>query len=122
VRLLLDTHTFIWEVTGQARLPIRTSELIAAADEVLLSVASVWEAEIKRASGRLDAPDMVDAAARVAVRLLPITGEHATWAARLPAHHSDPFDRLLVAQAHLEGLVLVSKDEVLRRYGIPVAW
>ena len=122
MRLLLDTHAFLWQVAGKEQLPASTRKLIAAADEVVLSVASVWEAEIKRAAGRLEAPAMVEAAARAGVRLLAITAEHATQAAQLPVHHRDPFDRLLVAQAQAESLVLVTKDAILGRYGIAVAW
>jgi PIN domain nuclease of toxin-antitoxin system len=96
--------------------------LIEEADAVLLSAASVWEAEIKRAAGKLDAPPLEEAAARAAVRVLAIDAAHAAAAAHLPLHHRDPFDRMLVAQAQIERLALVSKDDVLRRYGVPVAW
>ena len=122
MRLLLDTHAFLWLITGDARLPATTRSLIDAAESVLLSVASVWEAEIKRAAGHLDVPPVADAAERVDVSLLAITGAHATAAAQLPLHHRDPFDRMLVAQARVESLVLVSKDTALRRYGVAVAW
>ncbi len=122
MRLLLDTHTFIWQVRDDERLPATTSALIAAADLVALSVASVWEGEIKRAAGRLDAPALAEAAESVGVALLAITAEHATRAAHLPFHNDDPFDRLLVAQAQAESLVLVTKDAILGRYGIAVAW
>jgi len=122
VRLLLDPHTFLWQVAGDARLPVETREMIAAADVVLLSVASVWEGEIQRAAGRLDAPAFAEAAESVGVALLAISAEHVTRAAHLPFHHKDPFDRLLVAQAQAESLVLVTKDAILGRYGIAVAW
>jgi PIN domain nuclease of toxin-antitoxin system len=122
VRFLLDTHAFLWLVAGDERLPIRARELVDRAASVLLSSASVWEAEIKRAAGRLAAPPIAAAAERSGVGLLAITAEHATVAAQLPPLHRDPFDRMLVAQARVEGLVLVSKDDVLRGYGVPVTW
>lgn len=86
-----------------------------------VSAATVWEIEIKRALGRLRAPD--DIAARVddsGYERLTITFEHAAEAGRLPRHHGDPFDRMLVAQARLEGLTLVTADESIRRYDVPV--
>lgn len=122
MRVLLDTHTFMWLATDDPELPTRTSELIETAEAQTLSVASIWEGEIKRAAGRLDAPPFAEAARSVGIELLDITAAHATAAAALPRLHGDPFDRLLVAQAQLEGLVLVTKDEAIRRYGVPTAW
>lgn len=122
MRLLLDTHAFLWLVAGDQRLPASARALVAGAERVLLSAASVWEAEIKRAANRLSIPPVVEAARRADVEVLPITADHAHAAAHLPMHHRDPFDRMLVAQAQLEGLVLVSKDEALRHYGVPTAW
>lgn len=122
MRLLLDTHAFLWLIAGDERLPATARMIIDAAEDVFLSTASVWEAEIKRAAGQLDAPGIAGAARRVQVAKLDITAEHATVAAHLPMHHRDPFDRMLVAQARVESLVLVSKDETVRRYGAAVAW
>ena len=122
MRVLLDTHAFIWLTEGDRRLPASAQASIEEAEERYLSIGSVWEAEIKRALGRLKTLPLAAAAERVGMPLLAITAEHATAAARLPRHHGDPFDRLLVAQAQLEGLVLISKDEVMRRYGVAVAW
>ena len=122
MRLLLDTHAFLWLVAGDERLPKTAQAAIERADAVALSVASVLEAEIKRAAGKLNAPPLEQAAARAAVSLLAITAPHAAVAAHLPLHHRDPFDRMLVAQAQIERLVIVSKDDVLRRYGVAVAW
>ncbi|MDQ3631231.1 MAG: type II toxin-antitoxin system VapC family toxin [Actinomycetota bacterium] len=122
MRLLLDTHAFLWLVAGDERLPMTARALIDASEEVLLSSASVWEAEIKRAAGRLEASPIADAAERARIRPLAITSDHATAAAHLPPHHRDPFDRMLVAQARAESLVIVSKDEAVRRYGVAVAW
>lgn len=122
MRFLLDTHAFLWLVAGDERLPATARRSIDEADAVLLSAASVWEAEIKRAAGKLDVPPLEEAAARAAVPVLAISAAHAAAAAHLPLHHRDPFDRMLVAQAQVERLVVVSKDEALRRYGVAVAW
>ncbi|HEX6388227.1 MAG TPA: type II toxin-antitoxin system VapC family toxin [Solirubrobacteraceae bacterium] len=122
MRFLLDTHAFLWLIAGDERLPATARASIDDADAVFLSAASVWEAEIKRAAGKLDVPPLEQAAARAVVPVLAITAAHATVAAHLPLHHRDPFDRMLVAQAQVERLVLVSKDDVLRRYGVATAW
>lgn len=122
MRLLLDTHAFLWLVAGDGRLPDTARALIDTATDVSLSTASVWEAEIKRAAGRLSAPPIAVAAQRADIALLAITPQHATVAAHLPLHHRDPFDRLLVAQTQCEGLVLLTKDRVVHRYGVAVAW
>lgn len=122
MKTLLDTHAFLWLVAGDERLPDSVRRLVASASGVLLSAASVWEGEIKRAAGRLSVPPLAALARAVGVTVLPITAEHAEVAAHLPLHHRDPFDRMLVAQAQAESLVLVSKDEAMRRYGVPVAW
>lgn len=120
--LLLDTHAFLWLIAGDARLPPSAQRLIDSAAVVLLSAASVWEAELKRAAGRLAVPPLASAARAAGIGVLPITAEHAEAAAHLPLHHRDPFDRMLVAQAEVEALVLVSKDDAIRRYGAAVAW
>jgi PIN domain nuclease of toxin-antitoxin system len=88
---------------------------------VYVSAASIWEVEIKRAVGRLRAP--ADLTARVedsGYERLPITFEHAREAGRLPLHHRDPFDRVLVAQARLDGLTLMTADQRLARYHVPI--
>lgn len=122
MRLLLDTHAFLWLVAGDERLPRSARSLISGAAGLALSTASVWEAEIKRAAGRLAVPPLREAARRVDVPVLPLTPDDAEAAAHLPLHHRDPFDRMLVAQAMLGGFVLVTKDDALRRYGVPTAW
>ena len=122
MKLLLDTHAFLWLVAGDERFPAGARTLVAGAERVVLSAASVWEAEIKRAAGRLSVPPVAEAARRADIEVLPVSAEHATAAAHLPLLHRDPFDRMLVAQAQVEGLVLVSKDDAVRRYGVPTAW
>jgi PIN domain nuclease of toxin-antitoxin system len=97
------------------------------ATEIVLSVASIWEVGIKHAMGKLPlnagVPALVDEAAReLRARVLPIEMDHVIEAAGLPMHHRDPFDRLLVAQARTEGLTLVTLDEALRPYDVPLLW
>jgi len=88
-------------------------------NDVWVSAVSPWEIEIKRAVGRLDAPDdVIDEIGRAGFSPLPITFEHGVAAGRLPLHHGDPFDRLLVAQAQLEGLTIVTRDPAFERYQV----
>jgi PIN domain nuclease of toxin-antitoxin system len=124
VRLLADTHAALWLLGDDKRLSEHADELLTATtNEVLLSAAVVWEVAIKRSLGKLDAPDgfakqLLDGGAVA----LPVSMDHAEAVNSLPWHHRDPFDRLLVAQASIEDAVLVSNDERLRAYGVPIAW
>ena len=94
---------------------------IGDAEVVFVSAATVWEIEIKRALGRLDAPeDLVRRVDDAGYERLIITFEHASEAGRLPLLHGDPFDRMLIAQARLEGLTLATSDESIARYGVPL--
>jgi PIN domain nuclease of toxin-antitoxin system len=89
----------------------------------LVSAVTMWEVAIKRRLGKLEAPaDLLPQLERAGVELLPVTARHADLVGSLPLHHRDPFDRLLVAQAALEGVPLVSSDRSLRRYDIEVLW
>jgi len=121
LRLLLDTHVFIWWSGGQPIAPAAAEAIGAPDNEILVSAASVWEAEIKAATGklRLDA-DLETEPAQHGFRALDITAAHAVTAARLSMHHGDPFDRILVAQAQVEGLTIVSRDPVFDRYAVAV--
>jgi len=117
-RLLLDTHLLLWAVSAPQKLSLATRKRLDAC-EVFISAASIWEVSIKSALGKLDA----DPAALLAeiepagFRLLPVTGEHAAAVARLPPIHNDPFDRMLVAQAKTEPLLLLTNDAALAGYG-----
>jgi len=120
-RLLLDTHVWLWWQVDHPRLGTATREAIAAASEVRLSAASVWEISIKSALGKLSLPKGADILRELELDgfvPLPIELEHATRVADLPALHRDPFDRMLVAQAMLEGLTLVTADPHLAKYGV----
>ncbi len=118
-RLLLDTHVFLWWRMDSRRLRAPARSAIAGADVVFVSAASAWEAAIKVALGRLRIPEPLEAGViDSGFERLPIGFAHAELAAALPAHHADPFDRMLVAQARLEGLTLVTGDRRLERYEI----
>jgi PIN domain nuclease of toxin-antitoxin system len=125
VNLLLDTHLVLWWMTGEASRISKRALASLGSDgcEPVVSAVTIWETALKRCLGKLDAPgDLLSQLEQAGVELLPVTPRHANLVATLPLHHRDPFDRLLVAQATLEGLPLVSEDEALRRYDIEVVW
>jgi PIN domain nuclease of toxin-antitoxin system len=109
----------LWAAAGRLQGDVRTV-IERDATEVLVSAVTVWEIEIKRALHRIRAPDdvarLVDESG---FHRLSITFEHAREAGRLPLHHGDPFDRMLIAQARVEGLVLATRDERIRPYEVP---
>ena len=89
------------------------------ANDIFVSAASIWELATKRAIGKLSfSRSIVDAASEFGFEILPVTGSHAEHAGGLPRHHNDPFDRLIIAQAHLEGMVLGTQDRLMRPYGV----
>ena len=120
--LLLDAHAVLWALSGGRELRSDTrSALEDPANEVLVSAGTVWEIEIKRAAGRLEAPsDILQAIEATGFMTLPITGADAERAARLPRHHGDPFDRMLVAQAQRLDALIVSRDSALSAYNVDV--
>jgi PIN domain nuclease of toxin-antitoxin system len=120
LRLLLDTHVFLWWVAKSPELGTDARRAIADRDSfVTVSAAVVWEIGIKRALGKLKVPSgIIEQMQRHAFEPLSITVEHAVEAASLPLHHRDPFDRMLVAQAYLEGLTIVTRDPKIQRYGV----
>jgi PIN domain nuclease of toxin-antitoxin system len=118
MRLLLDTHIFLWIATNDPRLSTRARRLISAADERFVSSASIWEAAIKAGLGKLDIDvgELIRAISASGIRELPVRAVHGAVVRDLPHHHRDPFDRLLVAQARHEPLRLVTADAHLARY------
>lgn len=106
------------------RLSKKAAAAIGAADaRILISAVVIWEVAIKRRLGKLDAPaDLLEQLERAGVDLLPITARHADRVGTLPMHHRDPFDRLLVAQADVDGLALVTADSELSDYGVKLIW
>jgi PIN domain nuclease of toxin-antitoxin system len=123
VSYLLDTHVLLWWMEDAPRLGSGVRDLIADPDhDVVVSAASIWEAAIKRALGKLrfDTPALLQALRQESVRVLSITAEHALAAGDLPRHHDDPFDRMLVAQAAAEGFRIVTHDGRLQQYGVGI--
>jgi PIN domain nuclease of toxin-antitoxin system len=121
LRLLLDTHVLLWWFAGERLVP-EAKGLIAAPDsDVFVSAASAWEAEIKAQLGKLTVRgDLAAQVARDGFIELPVSFAHGVAAARLPPHHHDPFDRMLVAQARFEGLTIVTRDPAFDRYSVAV--
>jgi len=118
--LLLDTHTFLWWVSDWEQIAEPAREAIAdPGNTVFVSAVSGWEIGVKRARGRLVAPEnLAPVAAEKGFEHLPLTFQHAERAAVLPAHHRDPFDRMLVAEAQADGLVLATRDAQIARYDV----
>ena len=118
MRFLLDTHIFLWAVAGSPLLKPAVRRAIASADQVFVSAASIWEVAIKARLGKIEAdPDELVAAIETSGFMeLPVRAAHSAGVARLALHHSDPFDRLLVAQAIAEPLKLLTADAVLAKY------
>lgn len=120
---LLDTHVLLWWMDDAPRLQSRVRDLISNPDhDVVVSAASIWEAAIKRAIGKLrfETPVLLQALRDGRVRVLAITAEHALAAGDLPRHHDDPFDRMLVAQAAAEGLSIITHDRRLEQYRVDI--
>jgi len=124
VKLLLDTHAALCWLADDARIgPAAERQLSDETNRILLSAAVVWEVAIKRSLGKLQAPGNLAATLVAAgVKPLAITLDHANTVESLPWHHRDPFDRMLVAQALAEGATIVSQDERMQPYGVPVIW
>lgn len=122
MNLLLDTHVLLWWLAGQTDLMPRATAAIAAPEsDVTVSAASIWEISIKKGRGRLRAPDeLVRAIEAEEFHEMPIRMIHAERAGALPPHHADPFDRMLIAQAQLEGLTIVTSDKAFEAYGVPL--
>jgi PIN domain nuclease of toxin-antitoxin system/antitoxin (DNA-binding transcriptional repressor) of toxin-antitoxin stability system len=120
VKILLDTHILLWWLADDERLPSQAAATIGDPDtEVAVSAASAWEISIEQAAGRLEAPDdLLDALAANDFGALAITAAHAVAAGRLPPHHADPFDRMLIAQAQIEGFTLISVDRRFSDYDV----
>ncbi len=120
MRLLLDTRALLWWLADAPALgPSARGAIASAESAVAFSAASAWEIAIKRAAGRLVVPDdLLDRLGAEAFDPLPMTPRHAWHAGALPAHHADPFDRMLVAQAAIEGMTLVTADPQIARYDV----
>jgi len=120
VRYLLDTHVLLWARSTPDRLSGEALDVLLSADDVLyVSMASLWECAIKSSIGKLAVPDRFYRIVADDYEVLGIDVSHVEACAQLPLHHRDPFDRLLVAQAQLGGLILVTRDQNIARYDVP---
>jgi PIN domain nuclease of toxin-antitoxin system len=124
VTLLLDTHALLWWLADDPALTqVARTTIRAGGTLVLVSAAIAWEISIKQALGKLEAPDDLEAAlAASRFQPLPITVAHALAAGRLPRHHDDPFDRMLIAQAQYTQLTIVTHDPKFRLYDVDILW
>ncbi len=122
MRVLLDTHVILWTLTTSGSIRSEARDVLGATDtRRVVSVASLWEIAIKRAIGRLSAPeDLPEYLARTRHEILPVSAAHAWSVSGLPPHHRDPFDRLLVAQAIAEDIPLITHDRQLERYDVRI--
>jgi PIN domain nuclease of toxin-antitoxin system len=128
MKVLVDTHTFLWDLMANPRSSRRAREMLRSDEhELFFSLVSLWEIAIKIKTGKLNAIGSSVAYIRdemnaYSMELLPIRYEHILQLEALPAHHGDPFDRLLIAQAIHESLPILTHDEVFTRYPVKVIW
>ena len=128
MKALLDTHAFLWWGLDEARLSDNARAVIRdGRNEILVSAASIWEVAIKASRGRLDVAPDIETYVDDRLRLnrwteLPITARHAIRAAALPRLHGDPFDRVLIAQAQVESLPILTIDAVISQYDVETIW
>ncbi|MHB8987072.1 MAG: type II toxin-antitoxin system VapC family toxin [Eubacteriales bacterium] len=128
MKALLDTHTFLWWITDDLRLSPRVREIIGDEEnELFLSSASGWEMAIKARLGKLDLPAglisfVAEQMAINAIDPLPVEMSHALHVYNLPDYHRDPFDRILIAQARLENMPILTSDPQIGRYPVKVVW
>lgn len=127
MNLLLDTHTLIWLLEGDDNLSKTAKEQIENPDNFnFVSIATFWEIAIKVSLNKLEMRmaihDLKQLIAENGLYVLPITIEQTLFVSQLPFYHKDPFDRLLVAQAKIENMVIVSRDDALKLYNVPIIW
>jgi PIN domain nuclease of toxin-antitoxin system len=127
MKALLDTHAFLWALAGDVRMSRLARDTFAGPTGLSLSIASVWEILIKVQSGKLNlprpaAPYVLRKLAENGIEMLPISIDHLLALERLPMHHRDPFDRMLIAQSMEEGWPIITADPVFKQYPIRVIW
>ena len=128
MKVLLDTHSFLWWITNDERLSSHARSIISNGDnELLLSSASGWEIAIKARLGRIHLPDkpesfIADQLNLNSIQSLPIYMSHALHVYNLPSHHRDPFDRMIIAQAQVEDIPILTMDLQITKYEIKVIW
>lgn len=122
---LIDTHILLWWLCDSPRLRPKIRNLVANPDnEIYVRSVSIWEASIKRALGRLefDHKELLTAIESGRFTQLPITVQYGLVAGNLPRHHDDPFDRMLIAQAQVEGFSIITHDAQFKHYDVPIIW
>lgn len=127
MKALLDTHTFLWAISGDNKLSRRAAQIFSGPSDLWLSVVSIWEILIKAQIGKMPLPEpagpyLLKKLAENQIETLPVTLDHVLKVESLPIHHRDPFDRILIAQSAHEELPLVTSDIVFQRYEIDVIW
>ena len=123
MKLLLDSHAFLWWLADDPKLAKEAREALTAPSSIIhVSAATVWELAIKARRGKLDlgGANLVEEIEESDFVELPMTAQHALIAGSLPPHHEDPFDRMLIAQAKVEDLTIITRDSVFRDYGVAI--
>lgn len=121
MRLLLDTHVLLWWLDDSPELSDEIKELLRTEPAVHVSAVSPWEIAIKQSLGKIRGPeDLAERARDTQFSALPIGAGHGVRAGRLPQHHRDPFDRLLIAQAQIEGMTLATRDKWMQQYDVQI--
>ncbi len=127
MKAILDTHAFLWALAGDARMSRHARDIFAGPADLSLSIASIWEILIKVQSGKLNfprpaGPYVLSKLAENRIKSLPISIDHLLALERLPMHHRDPFDRILIAQGLEEKLPIITSDPLFRNYPVEVIW
>ncbi len=127
MKAILDTHAFLWALAGDARMSRHARDIFAGSTDLSLSIASVWEILIKVQSGKLSfprpaGPYVLSRMAENRIKRLPISIDHLLALERLPMHHRDPFDHMLIAQSMEEDWPIITADPMFKRYPIRVIW
>ena len=127
MKAILDTHAFLWALAGDTRMSRHARDVFAGSTDLLLSIASIWEILIKVQSGKLNfprpaGPYVLSRLAENRIKTLPISIDHLLALERLPMHHRDPFDRMLIAQSMEEGWPIITADPMFKQYPIRVIW
>jgi PIN domain nuclease of toxin-antitoxin system len=127
MKAILDTHAFLWALAGDGRMSRHARDIFAGSTELSLSMASIWEILIKVQAGKMNfprpaGPYVIRKLVENRIEVLPISIDHLLAVERLPMHHRDPFDRMLIAQSIEEHLPVVTADRVFARYPVDVIW
>jgi len=127
MKAILDTHAFLWALAGDARMSRHARDVFAGSTDLFLSMASIWEILIKVQSGKLNLPQpagpyVLSRLAENRIKTLPISIDHLLAIERLPRHHRDPFDRMLIAQSMEEDWPIITADPKFKQYSVQVIW